>query len=60
MPLRSIARMMSAFLLATATIVRLTLRRSRNALIHRLSASTLPAATRTTDLARGISKVRKG
>ena len=44
MPLRSIARMMRAFFLATAAIVRLTPRRSRNALIHRLSASDLPAA----------------
>ena len=56
---RSIAQMIRAFLFATATIVRLTPRRSRSALIHRLSASVLRAATRTTDLAPCTSKVRR-
>lgn len=51
MSFRSIAQMMRAFSLATVTTVRLIPRRSRNALIHRLSALVLPAATRKTDLA---------
>ena len=41
MPFRSIAQMIRAFLFATATIVRLTPRRSRRPLIHRLIPTAL-------------------
>ncbi|BAE49736.1 hypothetical protein amb0932 [Paramagnetospirillum magneticum AMB-1] len=48
---RSIAHMIRAFLLATATIARFAPRRSRSALIHWLNGSLRLAATRTTALA---------
>jgi len=55
----SMAQMMRAFLLATATIARFIPRPSRSALTHRLNGSDLVPDTRTTDRAPCTNSVRR-
>ena len=57
--LASIAQMMRAFLLATATMARFVPRRSRSSFTHRLNRSVFPTAVLTTARAPWTSRVRR-